>query len=145
MYLPSDYDNHGQLKTPALLWGVLLLQARTWVLFVLAGASRQQGEALLNLFYPDRDAFWLGLIPGIPAVLAFLISGRRRQFPHLWQRWHWVLIAAQLMILLWQIMGILQTDRPGGIALALLVADGVALVWLLTHRRLRDSFAPAED
>lgn len=51
--------------------GVLLLQARTRVLFVIAGASREQGTALLNLFYPDHDNFWLGLIPGIPAVLAF--------------------------------------------------------------------------
>jgi hypothetical protein len=43
------------------------------------GASRQQGDALLNLFYPDHDNFWLGLLPGIPAVAAF-ISGRQR-FP----------------------------------------------------------------
>jgi hypothetical protein len=41
----------------------------------MAGASRQQGDALLNLFYPDHDAFWLGLLPGVPAVLAFLVAG----------------------------------------------------------------------
>jgi hypothetical protein len=60
---------------------VLLLQARTWVLFLMAGASRQQGDALLNLFYPDHDNFWLGLLPGMPAVLAFIISGHRQRFP----------------------------------------------------------------
>lgn len=69
---------------PLLFWLVLLLQARTWVLFVIAGASREQGTALLNLFYPDHDNFWLGLIPGIPAVLAFLLSGRRASFPRIW-------------------------------------------------------------
>ncbi len=60
VYLPSDYDSRGWLKLPLLFWAVLLLQARTWVLFVLAGASRGQGEALLGLFYPDRQSFWLG-------------------------------------------------------------------------------------
>ena len=74
---PVHYDAHGRLRLPLLFWLVLLLQARTWVLFVIAGASREQGTALLNLFYPDHDNFWLGLIPGIPAVLAFLLSGRR--------------------------------------------------------------------
>ena len=97
---PVHYDAHGRLRLPLLFWLVLLLQARTWVLFVIAGASREQGTALLNLFYPDHDNFWLGLIPGIPAVLAFLLSGR----------------------------------------LALVVADIVALIWLLTNRRLRACF-----
>lgn len=78
---PVHYDAHGRLRLPLLFWLVLLLQARTWVLFVIAGASREQGTALLNLFYPDHDNFWLGLIPGIPAVLAFLLSGRRLHFP----------------------------------------------------------------
>ena len=81
---PVHYDAHGRLRLPLLFWLVLLLQARTWVLFVIAGASREQGTALLNLFYPDHDNFWLGLIPGIPAVLAFLLSGRRASFPRIW-------------------------------------------------------------
>ncbi len=59
---PVHYDAHGRLRLPLLFWLVLLLQARTWVLFVIAGASREQGTALLNLFYPDHDNFWLGLI-----------------------------------------------------------------------------------
>ena len=57
---PVHYDAHGRLRLPLLFWLVLLLQARTWVLFVIAGASREQGTALLNLFYPDHDNFWLG-------------------------------------------------------------------------------------
>lgn len=93
---PVHYDAHGRLRLPLLFWLVLLLQARTWVLFVIAGASREQGTALLNLFYPDHDNFWLGLIHGIPAVLAFLLSGRRATFPRTgvysifcccWRRW----------------------------------------------------------
>jgi hypothetical protein len=38
------------------------------------------GRRVLNLFYPDHD-FWLGLLPGVPAVLAFIVSGHRQRFP----------------------------------------------------------------
>ena len=89
---PGDYDVHGRLRLPFLFWCVLLLQARTWVLFVMAGASRGQGDTLLNLFYPDHDAFWLGLLPGVPAVLAFLCSGRRQAIPRFWRALRWLLM-----------------------------------------------------
>ncbi|HID4134611.1 TPA: DUF2919 family protein [Pluralibacter gergoviae] len=41
-FLPADYDQHGRLRLPVLFWLILLLQARTWVLFAVAAASRQQ-------------------------------------------------------------------------------------------------------
>ncbi|PUY21580.1 DUF2919 family protein, partial [Cronobacter sakazakii] len=75
MYLPSDYDSRGWLKLPLLFWAVLLLQARTWALFVLAGASRGRGGGLLGVFFPDRQSFWLGGGAGLPAVLAVFFSG----------------------------------------------------------------------
>ena len=130
---PVHYDAHGRLRLPLLFWLVLLLQARTWVLFVIAGASREQGTALLNLFYPDHDNFWLGLIPGIPAVLAFLLSGRRASFPRIWHVLYFLLLLAQ--VVLW-----LNGESVSGIGLALVVADIVALIWLLTNRRLRACF-----
>jgi len=49
---PGDYDSHGRVRLPFLFWCVLLLQARTWVLFVLAGASRDQGNTLLRPVQP---------------------------------------------------------------------------------------------
>ena len=72
---PVHYDAHGRLRLPLLFWLVLLLQARTWVLFVIAGASREQGTALLNLFYPDHDNFWLGLISGGAGIFAEWSAG----------------------------------------------------------------------
>lgn len=138
---PADYDAHGRLRLPVLFWCVLLLQARTWVLFVIAGSSREQGNSLLNLFYPDHDAFWLGLLPGVPAVLAFLLSGRRFAFPALWCGLRGLLILAQLALLCWQPLLWLGGDPVNGVGLALLVADVVALVWLLTNPRLRACFA----
>ena len=85
MDLSLIHISHGRLRLPFLFWCVLLLQARTWVLFLMAGASRQQGDAILNLFYPDHDRFWLGLLPGVPAVLAFLLSGL--SLIHISARW----------------------------------------------------------
>ena len=138
---PVHYDAHGRLRLPLLFWLVLLLQARTWVLFVIAGASREQGTALLNLFYPDHDAFWLGLLPGVPAILAFLLSGRRFAFPVLWRWLRELLILAQLVLLCWQPVMWLAGDPVNGVGLALLVADIVALIWLLTNQRLRACFS----
>ena len=123
---PVHYDAHGRLRLPLLFWLVLLLQARTWVLFVIAGASREQGTALLNLFYPDHDNFWL--------------SGRRATFPRTWRVLYFLLLLAQVVLLCWQPWLWLNGESVSGIGLALVVADIVALIWLLTNRRLRACF-----
>jgi len=142
---PADYDALGRVRLPFLFWCVLLLQARTWVLFAIASASRGQGDALLTLFYPDRDAFWLGLLPGIPAVAAFLCSGRRQQIPRLWASLRALLILAQTVLLCWQPLLWVAGEPFSGTGIALVVADIVALFWLLTNPRLRASFAPEKD
>lgn len=138
---PADYDAHGRLRLPFSL----LVRAAA------AGAHtgsvcdcrffREQGNTLLNLFYPDHDAFWLGLLPGVPAVLAFLLSGRRFAFPVVWRWLRGLLILAQLVLLCWQPVMWLAGDPVNGVGLALLVADVVALIWLLTNQRLRACFS----
>lgn len=144
MYSPADYDSDGRLRLPFLLWPVLLLQARTWVLFVMAAASREQGNALLTLFYPDHDTFWWGLLPGIPAVLAFLLCGRRQVVPRLWRLLRPLLILAQIALLAWQPFLWLSGETVTGIGIALVVADVVALGWLLTNPRFHACFHPVE-
>ena len=124
-FIPADFDAHGRLRLPLLFWCVLLLQARTWVLF---------------LFYPDHERFWLGLLPGVPAVLAFLLSGYRQRLPRLWRAMRWLLVLSQVLLLLWQPMLWLSGESPSSLTIALLVADGYALWWLLTSRRLGACF-----
>ena len=80
---PADYDAQGRVRLPFLFWCVLLLQARTWVLFVMAAASRGQGDTLLKLFYPDHDAFWLGLLPGRTGGGGFLVQRSAARNPAL--------------------------------------------------------------
>lgn len=140
MLIPSDYDAHGRVKIPLLFWGVLLLQARTWVLFVIAGASREQGNALLTLFYPDRDAFWPGMIAGLPAVAAFILSGRRHLHSRLWSAWRWVLVLTQIALIIWQALTWWQGEVITSTTLTLLIIDFYALWWMLSSRSLRACF-----
>jgi len=145
LFYPADYDRNGLLKLPFLFWCVLLLQARTWVLFVMAGASREQGDTLLNLFYPDHDNFWWGLLPGIPAVATFLFIGRRQTFPRLWSALRWVLILAQTSLLIWQPLLWYFDEMVTGTGLTLVILDVYALWWLLADLRLRACFRPQTD
>lgn len=126
-FIPADFDAHGRLRLPLLFWCVLLLQARTWVLFLMAGASRQQGDAILNLFYPDHDRFWLGLLPGVPAVLAFLLSGYRQRLPRAWRAMRWLLVLSQLLLLLWQPMLWLSGESPSSLTIGLWLCPVVAV------------------
>lgn len=104
------------------------------------GASRQQGDVLLNLFYPDHDNFWLGLLPGIPAVLAFIVSGQRQRFPRLWPLMRWLLVLSQTLLLLWQPLLWLSGESPSMLTIGLLIADLYAFWWLLASRRLKACF-----
>lgn len=126
---------------PLLFWAMLLLQARTWILFVMAGASRQQGSDLLQLFYPDTQRFWVGIALGLPAALAFVLSGYRQRWERLWSAWRWVLIVtvtlafAQQLTTFW----LDESEQPLTDAVVT-VLDAASLVYLLFSRRLIDSF-----
>ena len=142
-YLPEEYDAKGQLRLPFLFWLILLLQARTWLLLMMAGASRQQGNDLLALFYPDRQSFWLGLALGVPAAIGLLLTGYRQRWPRVWQSWRYVLSASLLISLMWQATALLQgalADSPLPLLLALF--DLLALYALHAYQRLRDAFLP---
>ena len=141
----ADFDSQGRLRLPFLFWCLLLLQARTWVLFLMAGASRDQGDVLLNLFYPDHSLFWIGLLPGVPAVLAFLLSGRRHVYPRVWRWLRPMLIVAQVILLCWQPWLWLSGEPLSGIGLSLFLLDVFALWWLLTNSRLRACFNEVAD
>jgi hypothetical protein len=104
----------------------------------MAGASRQQGDALLNLFYPDHD-FWLGLLPGAGGAGVY----RQRAssaLPRLWPLMRWLLVLSQTLLLLWQPLLWLSGESPSMLTIGLLVADLYAFWWLLTSRRLKACF-----
>lgn len=56
-----------------------------------------------------------------------------------------LLILAQVVLLGWQPWLWLNGEPLSGIGVALVVADIVALLWLLTNPRLRACFTPEKD
>lgn len=131
----------GNLRLPAVFWRILLLQALTWLLFVMAGASRQQGASLLELFYPDHQAFWIGLGLGVPAALGLVLTGYRQRFAQLWRYWRWVLCLTLLATIFQQPW---QEDGPlSPLVVLFTFMDLSGLFYLLFSRRMRDCFDPA--
>lgn len=146
IFSPDDYDAKGQLRLPPGFWAILLLQARTWVLFVMAGASRQQGTSLLELFYPDTQAFWLGLALGVPAALGLLLTGYRQRFPRIWQAWRWVLMLTLVAMLTLQGFTVYQGEENVSPLVILFTGfDLLALAWLSFNRHLRACFDPTHN
>lgn len=80
---PVHYDAHGRLRLPLLFWLVLLLQARTWVLFDLVQTdtiknSLTLGSHILKKIKPvhklhsrntEQAAFVVLKSPSVPSVL----------------------------------------------------------------------------
>lgn len=141
MYSPDDYDHKGQLRLPLIFWIILLLQARSWLLLIMAGASRDQGNTLLELFYPDTSVFWIGMALGVPAAAGLLLTGYRQRLPRLWRAWRWILCADLLAMLLQQGLTVWQGDEAlSPLVLLFMLFDLLALGYLLFSQRLRDCF-----
>ncbi|EGU48235.1 hypothetical protein VII00023_21012 [Vibrio ichthyoenteri ATCC 700023] len=76
-YAIDAYDKNGFLNAPRLLWLGWMLLAKAWVVFVVAGASRDSGSEILTYVYPDHDMLYLGLMMGVPSIaLMWLVSLR---------------------------------------------------------------------
>ncbi|NVD06119.1 DUF2919 domain-containing protein [Vibrio sp. JPW-9-11-11] len=76
-YAIEQYDKHGYLKAPKLLWLGWFLLAKAWVVFVVAGASRESGSKILAIIYPDQTMLYLGLVMGIPSLVLMWLFGLR--------------------------------------------------------------------
>ncbi len=79
-YSIEEYDNEGFLKVPKWLWLGWLFLAKAWIVFIMAGISREVATDLLTIIYPVHSGLYLGLIAGSPAVLLLWLIGLRK--PH---------------------------------------------------------------
>ncbi|MGY0614033.1 DUF2919 domain-containing protein [Vibrio sp. FJH11] len=77
-YAIDQYDAHGFLKAPFLVWLGWMFLARSWVVFAMAGVSRESGSKLLSIVYPDSSTLYLGLLVGIPSLLFMWLMGLRQ-------------------------------------------------------------------
>ncbi len=76
-YSLEQYDKHGFLKAPLWLWLGWLFLAKAWVIFILAGASRENGAQILDIIYPDHALFYLDLGMGLPSLALMWAIGLR--------------------------------------------------------------------
>ena len=90
------YTQSGDLKPPTCFYYGLLFLARTWALLIISLASRETGNKLLAIFYPDKTHFYLGLASGLIAIVLFLLAGRDHDkhpfICKIWQRSYLFLI-----------------------------------------------------
>ncbi len=87
---PDYYDKHGNAKPNLMFWLSCFFLARAWIVFVVAGVSREQGQTLLSIFYPSHEGLYLGLGLGTPAVALMLMAGNLHRYPGFFSAvWRW--------------------------------------------------------
>lgn len=119
--------------------------AKAWVVFVVAGASRESGSKILNIVYPDHSMLYLGLAMGVPSImLMWLISLRSPE--RKWVNWivKWGKGITLLTVLLQFSQGVYHVYLEQG---AFSWANGVTMLVLLwfglytyQSRSVKDTF-----
>ncbi|MDV7105083.1 DUF2919 domain-containing protein [Vibrio sp. TH_r3] len=144
-YTIEEYNSDGFLKAPIWLWLGWLLLAKAWIVFVVAGASRNVGATLLEIIYPVHSTLYIGLVAGFPAITFMWLLGLRKTERKLICRLltHGksctiFTVCIQLILVSYQIyLDDIQFNWPNAITL-------VSLLWLLIYvvksRRVRDCF-----
>jgi len=147
LFYPIDaYDKHGLLKPSMMLWLALAFSAKAWIVFVMAGASREQGSQILTIFYPLRESLYIGMVIGLPALLLMWLSGQRYKnhnvMNFLWQHGKKLLLAAYITDCLLQLYhlslthGAFSWTRATTMLLTLWFS-----LYLLRSTRVRNTFA----
>ncbi len=119
--------------------------AKAWVVFIVAGASRESGSKILNIVYPDHSMLYLGLVMGVPSImLMWLISLRSPE--RKWVNWivKWGKGITLLTVLLQFSQGVYHVYLEQG---AFSWANGVTMLVLLwfglytyQSRSVKDTF-----
>lgn len=144
-YSIEEYDSEGFLKAPKWLWFGWLFLAKAWVVFIVAGASRDSGAELLEIIYPIRSTLYIGLILGFPAIVLMWLLGLRKsersRICTLLSYGKWITIitvSLQLLLVGYQTyLDNVQFSWANSLSL-------LGLVWLLIYisksRRVQDCF-----
>ncbi|OZS44827.1 DUF2919 domain-containing protein [Photobacterium sanguinicancri] len=145
-YSFSAYDEHGLLKPSPMLWLTLAFSAKAWIIFVMAGASRQQGSQLLTLFYPLKESLYVGLLLGLPSLLLAWLSGQRHKHNkisnYIWRHGKQLLLVAYLSDCLLQTYHLFMTQGvfswPNGV---MILITAWLTMYLLRSSRVKNTFA----
>ncbi|WED22519.1 DUF2919 domain-containing protein [Vibrio sp. JC009] len=144
-YSIEQYDKHGFLQVPVWLSLSWFFLAKAWVVFIMAGVSRDAGVKVLEVIYPVTSTLYIGLIVGAPVLILFWLLGLR----HPDRKWVLKVIhygrALTISVTLAQIgLSAYQVYLDGGRfswanALSLLMLFWI-LIFVMRSRRVRDCF-----
>ncbi|MGR5284786.1 DUF2919 domain-containing protein [Vibrio maritimus] len=145
-YALEQYDQHGLLKPPVWLWLGWAFLIRAWVVFVVAGASRQEGSNILQYVYPNHTMLYIGLAMGLPIVIGMWLVGLRKSESNKTNFLVSLLKPVTLAIVAMQLVhtGYLvnlhhwQFSWPNAVTLVLLAWFAI---YLINSRRVTDSLA----
>ena len=145
LYALQHYTESGDLKAPPVLLYILLFLSRTLMLLVISVASQQTGNKLLQMFYPDKVHFYLGLIIGLFPLIIFLVSGRRHAQDgwalKCWPFCFYLLIASVLGDLGLQIYYLYMQHFTYSVAASIqLVVVAWSCIYIIKSKQLRDCF-----
>lgn len=144
-YSFDAYDEHGWLKPPVWLWFGWAILIRSVLVFIMAGASREQGTDLLALFYPSHDHLYTSLFLSLPILFYMWLSSFKkptRPFTlTLWKQGRWLTIVMVLIDLFMVIQSIIIThgEFQLGSAMILLLL-GWFLIFLCRSKRVKICF-----
>ena len=145
LYALKHYTESGDLKAPPILLYILLFLSRTWILLASSVVARQTGNEVLQLFYPDKHHFYLGLALGCLPLLVFIISGRR----HAQDKWafkYWPYCYYLILLSLFGDIGIqfyylyLEHFKYSITASVQLVAVAWSFIYAIQSQQLKDCF-----
>jgi len=145
----TDYDKHGCVKLPLLLFLSLGYLLKGYVIWIISLSYRQEPAALLNIFYPSRSDFYGALEIGVPALIcAVIFSLRRLNMPKViewaWYKIRWLLIISagiQLSFSLWQgnlsLHNVMHAASNYGVLIDFVITS-VIVFYLLLNQRVID-------
>lgn len=82
------YDEAGHLKPPLLLYVTCVWLAKALLLMLISVSMRENPSALIKLYYPDSQQWYVNAIPAIVGLAGFVLLSLRdklRQYTFNWQ------------------------------------------------------------
>ncbi|MEH6451529.1 MAG: DUF2919 domain-containing protein [Psychromonas sp.] len=145
LYPFQHYTHSGNLKPPIFFNFILFFLARTWGLLIIFLVLRDSGNQLLEIFYPQKAHFYLGLSSGFIAIILFFLAGRdhdkHRMISKLWQFGYPFLLLSILIDLGLQLFYLAQIQFQYSFTASVQLVLGIwILLYCLRSKHLKDCF-----
>lgn len=149
-YLIEEYDKNGYLKAPIWLWFAWLFLARGWIVFVMAGVTRDKGSDILSMIYPNSFSLYIMMCMGVPSLLLMWVIGLRNPD----RRWlnkliglgrmMTIVIAIVQLALELHYISLQHGQFTWGAALSVVGLSWI-IIYLFNSRRVKDCFDSISD